>query len=76
MASWFAGYSANGLQHGRRKRNIADRYANTNIMRPVSLRGIEQRSSNFLKLCEAAGERSMDVFVAGPLSNGIRDTGF
>ncbi|KAG7290626.1 hypothetical protein NEMBOFW57_000629 [Staphylotrichum longicolle] len=37
--------------HAKRKRILADRYANTNIVRPPSLDGIAERASNFVKRC-------------------------
>ncbi|KAK7742134.1 hypothetical protein SLS53_004720 [Cytospora paraplurivora] len=35
--------------HARRKRALADRYANSNVMRGESVRGIEERSARFVE---------------------------
>ncbi|KAK4157148.1 eukaryotic translation initiation factor 5 [Chaetomidium leptoderma] len=37
--------------HAKRKRILADRYANTNIVRPQSLDGIAERAGNFVNRC-------------------------
>lgn len=52
--------------HAKRKRILADRYANTNIMR-TSLDGIAERAGNFVNRCyssvtSAAG--SLDLYIA------------
>ncbi|KAF4123266.1 Cytochrome P450 [Geosmithia morbida] len=49
--------------HTKRKRLLADRYANTNIMRGPAIAGIQERSSIFLHRCTSAGTRAHDVFV-------------
>ncbi|QUC22165.1 uncharacterized protein UV8b_06406 [Ustilaginoidea virens] len=54
----------NKADHARRKRILADRYANTNIMRSVSLDGIRKRSREFLDRCTAAGDSATDVFIS------------
>ncbi|KAL2752781.1 hypothetical protein ACRALDRAFT_2141136 [Sodiomyces alcalophilus JCM 7366] len=42
---------------------FADRYANSHVMKPVSLDGIHERSRRFIQRCEASGTDSHDVFV-------------
>ncbi|OAA44857.1 Cytochrome P450 [Metarhizium rileyi] len=49
--------------HAKRKRILADRYANTNIMRSVSLEGIQERSRAFLHRCTQAGDSATDIFI-------------
>jgi len=57
-------------QHARRRRILADRYANSNVMRPASLGGIDERSMRFVKKCADAGDKSVDIFVSSqPESN-------
>ncbi|KAJ2989563.1 hypothetical protein NUW58_g3408 [Xylaria curta] len=41
----------NKEDHAKRKRVIADRYANSNIMKPQSLGGISERSRRFTERC-------------------------
>ncbi|KAG6123619.1 hypothetical protein E4U13_003863 [Claviceps humidiphila] len=52
------------LQHAKRKRILADRYANTNVMRSKSLEGIQNRSKAFLHRCTHGGSSATDVFAA------------
>ncbi|KAG5982500.1 hypothetical protein E4U55_001836 [Claviceps digitariae] len=54
----------NKADHAKRKRMLADRYANTNVMRSVSLEGIQQRSRAFLHRCTEAGSSATDIFIA------------
>ncbi|KAH8890918.1 cytochrome P450 3A13 [Thozetella sp. PMI_491] len=49
--------------HAKRKRILADRYANTNIVRQQSLEGIEERAHNFVKLCRNSVGGSLDLFA-------------
>ncbi|KAI8628635.1 cytochrome P450 3A13 [Xylariaceae sp. FL1651] len=49
--------------HAKRKRVLADRYANTNIMKSQSLDGIAERSRRFIERCSQSGGRSVDLFV-------------
>ncbi|KAJ3525891.1 hypothetical protein NM208_g11442 [Fusarium decemcellulare] len=49
--------------HSKRRRVIADRYANTNIVRDKSLHGIEERSKNFIKRCTEAPRQELDVYI-------------
>jgi hypothetical protein len=43
---------------------LADRYANSNILRQGSLGGIRERSERFIERCEEAGHGSIDIFVS------------
>ena len=52
------------MQHAKRKRLLADRYANSNIMRGAALAGIQERSQRFVKRCTSSGTRAHDVFVS------------
>ncbi|KAL6416028.1 benzoate 4-monooxygenase cytochrome P450 [Ilyonectria robusta] len=49
--------------HSKRRRIIADRYANSNVMRDGSLHGLEERSRNFMKRCSTLPNQEMDVYV-------------
>ncbi|KAH6694045.1 cytochrome P450 [Plectosphaerella plurivora] len=55
----------NKEDHAKRKRILADRYANSNIMKSASLSGIEERSQKFLdRLQESVDKReSHDIFM-------------
>ncbi|KAH6654422.1 cytochrome P450 [Truncatella angustata] len=53
----------NKSDHAKRKRVLADRYANTNIMRSVSMDGIKERSGRFIDHCTASVGGSLDIFV-------------
>lgn len=50
--------------HAKRKRILADRYANTNVVRQPSLQGISERAANFVKLCCDAGNKGLDLYVS------------
>ncbi|KAL0930806.1 GTP-binding protein [Colletotrichum truncatum] len=54
----------NKEDHAKRKRIIADRYANSNVLRPAPLRGIQERSLNFIRRCEASVGESHDIFMS------------
>ncbi|KAF6836000.1 GTP-binding protein [Colletotrichum plurivorum] len=54
----------NKEDHAKRKRIIADRYANSNVLRPAPLAGIQERSQNFVKRCEASVGKSHDIFMS------------
>ncbi|KAK1525137.1 cytochrome P450 [Colletotrichum abscissum] len=54
----------NKEDHAKRKRIIADRYANSNVLRPVPLGGIQERSQKFIKLCEKSVGKSHDIFMS------------
>lgn len=50
--------------HARRKRALADRYANSNVTRGESIRGIEERSGRFVaRVMQPSGEGT-DVYTA------------
>ncbi|KZL67040.1 cytochrome p450 [Colletotrichum incanum] len=51
-------------QHAKRKRIIADRYANSNVLRPAPLSGIQARSQRFINRCEASVGKSHDIFMS------------
>ncbi|KAI1335136.1 cytochrome P450 3A13 [Xylariaceae sp. FL0016] len=53
----------NKEDHARRKRILADRYANTNVMKSDSLDGIKERSRRFIEKCANAAGDCVDVFV-------------
>jgi hypothetical protein len=50
-------------QHARRKRILADRYANTNVVKPQSLDGIAKLAGNFVKRCFQSVGGSLDLYV-------------
>ncbi|KAI1131542.1 cytochrome P450 3A13 [Nemania abortiva] len=53
----------NKEDHAKRKRVLADRYANSNIMKPQSLDGIAERSRRFTERCSRFVGQSIDLFV-------------
>ncbi|KAI3337102.1 cytochrome P450 3A13 [Xylariaceae sp. AK1471] len=53
----------NKEDHAKRKRVLADRYANSNIMKSQSLDGIAERSRRFVERCSRSVGRSIDLFV-------------
>lgn len=56
------------MQHAKRRRIIADRYANSNVMRPASMSGIQERATRFVAKCEESAGRSLDIFVSSCVS--------
>ncbi|KAI1501261.1 cytochrome P450 3A13 [Biscogniauxia marginata] len=50
-------------EHASRKKILADRYANTNIMKESSLGGIKERSQRFIERCSKSVGGSLDVFI-------------
>ncbi|OLN81689.1 putative sterigmatocystin biosynthesis P450 monooxygenase STCB-like protein 5 [Colletotrichum chlorophyti] len=54
----------NKEDHAKRKRIIADRYANSNVLRPAPLSGIEERSQRFINRCQASVGQSHDIFMS------------
>ncbi|KAI1405764.1 cytochrome P450 3A13 [Hypoxylon fuscum] len=50
--------------HSRRRRALADRYANTNILKSGSLDGIKERSMRFIERCSKSIGGSVDIFVS------------
>ncbi len=51
------------VQHARRRRILADRYANSNVMRQPALSGLEERAATFAQLCAASVGQSLDLYV-------------
>ncbi|KAJ9165474.1 Cytochrome P450 [Coniochaeta hoffmannii] len=49
--------------HARRKRLLADRYANSNVVRQPSLSGIAERASSFGQICAQSVGGSLDLFA-------------
>lgn len=49
-------------QHSQRKRIVADRYANTNVMKPEVLDGLKRKAADFLANCVRQKE-CVDVYV-------------
>jgi hypothetical protein len=47
---------------------IADRYANSNVVREPSLRGIAERATHFVNRCYDSVGGSLDIFVSWPSS--------
>ncbi|KAI0424052.1 cytochrome P450 3A13 [Xylaria sp. FL1042] len=54
----------NKEDHAKRKRILADRYANSNIMKSQSLDGIAERSGRFIERCLQSVGGSIDLFVS------------
>lgn len=56
--------------HARRKRILADRYANSNVMKSESLKGVEERSGRFLGRVRGSstsadgGSNTIDIYTA------------
>lgn len=53
----------NKADHAKRKRILADRYANTNVMRSSSYEGIKERSRRFVQRCSNTGAHAHDIFM-------------
>ncbi|TGJ79428.1 hypothetical protein E0Z10_g9334 [Xylaria hypoxylon] len=53
----------NKEDHSKRKRILADRYANSNIMKSQSLDGITERSRRFIERCSYSVGQSIDLFI-------------
>jgi len=51
------------MKHARRKRILADRYANSNVVRQPSLDGIVERAANFVEKCRESVNGSLDLYV-------------
>ncbi|KAK3942996.1 putative sterigmatocystin biosynthesis P450 monooxygenase [Diplogelasinospora grovesii] len=49
--------------HAKRKRILADRYANTNIIRSASLDGINERAGAFVRKCAESVGGGLDLYV-------------
>ncbi|UKZ96348.1 uncharacterized protein TrAFT101_011145 [Trichoderma asperellum] len=48
--------------HAKRKRILADRYANSNVMKSASVTGVQERSSKFLRRCVSSPGGVADIF--------------
>ncbi|OTA08873.1 Cytochrome P450 [Trichoderma parareesei] len=53
----------NKADHAKRKRILADRYANSNIMKSASVAGVQERSSKFVRRCNSSPGGVSDIFV-------------
>lgn len=51
---------------------MADRYANSNIMRGPALSGIEERAQHFVGLCTDATGGVLDIYVSGDGSRKVQ----
>jgi len=51
-------------KHSQKKRFIASQYANTNIMRPQVIGGIQDRADAFIRKCIESGKSGMDAYVS------------
>ncbi|KAF4635358.1 hypothetical protein G7Y89_g2744 [Cudoniella acicularis] len=49
--------------HSQKKRHIANQYANTNILRPQVIKGIQELADAFVNKCVESQEKSMDAYV-------------
>lgn len=54
----------NKADHAKRKRILADRYANSNIMKSASVAGVQERSSKFVRRCVSSPGGVSDIFMA------------
>lgn len=55
---------ADEMKHAKRKRILADRYANSNIMRGSAIAGVQERSRRFVERCTSSGTQAHDTFMA------------
>ncbi|KAK5988862.1 Cytochrome P450 monooxygenase ORF9-like protein [Cladobotryum mycophilum] len=53
----------NKTDHAKRKRLLADRYANSNIMKGVSLEGVQERASRFVQRCASPTEGALHAYA-------------
>ena len=51
------------MQHSKKKRLFAERYAMTNVMKAEPLEAINERAKIFVSKCAEAGRKSVDVYV-------------
>lgn len=51
-------------EHAKRKRLLADRYANSNIMKGGVMEGIKQRARTFGELCGQGGKEGVDLYAS------------
>ncbi|KKO97538.1 cytochrome P450 [Trichoderma harzianum] len=57
----------NKADHAKRKRILADRYANSNVMKSASVTGVQERSSKFVRRCASAPGGVSDIFFVDRL---------
>ncbi|OAA63392.1 benzoate 4-monooxygenase cytochrome p450 [Niveomyces insectorum RCEF 264] len=50
-------------RHSQRRRIVADRYANTNVMREHSVHGLEERARSFTAKCREAPDQVVDIYI-------------
>ncbi|KAK4196545.1 cytochrome P450 [Triangularia verruculosa] len=50
-------------EHAKRKRVLADRYANSNIMKGGVMDGIKGRARRFREICERGGREAVDLYI-------------
>ncbi|KAB5558443.1 cytochrome P450 [Coniochaeta sp. 2T2.1] len=53
----------NKEDHAKRKRILADRYANSNVVRQPSISGISERAGRFGQICAQSVGGSLDLFI-------------
>lgn len=58
--------------HLQRKKILADRYANTNVMRPDNLQALQGRAEAFLRNCLETKNGDPDVYVRMRLSAPVK----
>ncbi|KAK4179244.1 cytochrome P450 [Triangularia setosa] len=56
-------------EHAKRKRVLADRYANSNIVKGGVIEGIKERARVFGGLCEKAGREGVDLYISDNNNN-------
>ena len=59
--------ATNNVQHSHRKRELADRYAMSNIVRDKHVSAIKERAQAFVSRC-AAIEGNVNVYVSPPVT--------
>ncbi|KOS19783.1 putative sterigmatocystin biosynthesis P450 monooxygenase [Escovopsis weberi] len=52
----------NKADHAKRKRLLADRYANSNVLKSESLEGIKERAARFVQRCASAPAGVADIY--------------
>jgi hypothetical protein len=49
--------------HSQRKRILADKYANTNVMKSEHLQGLKERASRFVHNCTSTNDGEVDAYI-------------
>lgn len=62
----FPTFILTALQHSKRKRMFAERYAMTNVMKAQPMAAIHDRAMSFINHCAKANKDSVDVYVCLP----------